>query len=73
MTTKIGSWPDRKLSKKVQLRSAKELAEEFGITAQQLSGYLTSHNGPKHVIRPNPGRVYFDAAAVRAWWAEVKK
>lgn len=69
----IGLWPDRKNSKKVQLRSSKELAEEFGITSQQLSGYLTSHKGPKHVVRPSPSCAYFDAAQVRAWWAEVKK
>jgi hypothetical protein len=71
--SEIGLWPNKKNSKKVQLRTAKELAEEFGITAQQLSGYLTSHKGPKHVVRPSPSRAYFDAVQVRAWWTEIKK
>lgn len=52
-------------------RSHKELAEEFGITPNQLNGLLVQYNGPKALLKHNSfsGRnSWYDPVEMRKWY-----
>jgi len=55
------------------------MAEEFGVTSKQLSGYMNSsiHVAPKPVLRHNKNVsrsavTYYDPEEMRAWWRLVR-
>lgn len=53
------------------LRSATELAEEFGISVKRLGGLLGVHNGPKSKFSHRNFSMknsWFDPVEMRAWW-----
>jgi hypothetical protein len=52
-------------------RSIKELADEFGVTTQQLAAFLGKDpDGPKPVLKAKGtvGNSWYDPSAVRKWW-----
>lgn len=60
------------------LMTAKELADEFGVSVHKFGSLLGNYNGPKQKTN-NRGsgtsftNSYFDPVEVRRWWVEVKK
>ena len=57
------------------LRSANELAKEFGITGKRLGSLLRVHNGPKPILANRQGTVkahWYDPDQMRAWWKVTK-
>lgn len=69
-------FPKRGAGYKQPLRTVKELADEFGVDYMVLSRALVAHSAPKRIARHSsssiPQRTYYDANAVRAWWAARK-
>jgi hypothetical protein len=72
----IGAFPKRGQSIRRPLKTAKEMAEELGLSAQSFGWYLLNHNGPKHITNARGGpakAVYFDPIEVRRWWDQLTK
>lgn len=61
------AFPGRNKVSHKPLRTAKELAEEFGISSSRLCGLVGSRNGPKSRLSTGSAR-WFDPDEVRAWW-----
>lgn len=60
------------------LRTGKEMAAEFGISVQSLSGYIKNRSGPKPRIANRTAGVsnrvqWYSPAEMRKWWGEIQK
>lgn len=74
----------KKKSPREPLRTLKELAEEFGVTWQELAARM-SHAARWHNVAPAPQSVcrsgnrsynpqrYYKPSEMRAWWKQVKE
>ncbi len=63
-------WPRGSAPRK-PLRAFRELADEFGITMEQLGGLMSRHDGPKPRLRNTDS--WYDPAEMRAWWKGIKR
>jgi hypothetical protein len=60
------------------LRTGKEMAAEFGISAHCLAGFISNHNGPKPRIANRTAGVtnrvqWYSPSEMRKWWKGIKK
>ena len=64
--------PQEARRNRAALRTAVELAEEFGTSRQRLYVLFKSHEGPSPVFdyrdRVGPKRNWYEPSAVRKWW-----
>lgn len=62
--------------KRPPLRTAKELADEFGIDIRKFGGLLNRKDAPKGVVRNksfSTSNTYFEPNEVRRWWKSIKE
>ena len=59
------------------LISAKEIADEFGLSMHALNAYIGHHNGPEPVFRKashtTRNSTWYDPAEMRKWWKQVQE
>jgi transposase-like protein len=64
-----GAWPP--------LRSFKELADEFGLSHDQLKKFLQYHEGPAPVVIHKNKRTernsWYDHTQMRKWWKQIQE
>ncbi len=65
---------DPKRQARKPLRTATELAEEFGVSVTALGGALTANGAPKPRLRNTSSarihsNTWYDPEEVRRWWA----
>jgi hypothetical protein len=57
---------------KKPLRSARELAEEFGVSIFKLATLIKTRNGPAPKIKHRQGAIvkntWYDPKEIRTWW-----
>lgn len=64
--------------KRKPLRTAQEMADEFGITLASLRGHMSRSNSPKPIMRHIAYRTrkcnsWYDPDEMRSWWRRLNQ
>lgn len=59
------------------LRTLDEMADEFGVTKNQLGALIAHRNGPEpelnHTNKRTQNRNWYSPSKMRKWWSEVSQ